>query len=444
MDFISNQQPQIDEMLSVLGLKSVEELWKDIPKHLWKNAPRIDDGLSEYEGRTLIESVSKENTYASFDNYLGAGAYEHYVPALVQAMTGKSEFLTSYTPYQAECSQGMLQAIFEFQTAVCALTGLDAANASLYDGASACAEALLMAVRLQPERREVVIGNAIHPHYLEVIYQYLAVHDVKIEAVPYGEEIEREAFQQALSNKTCAVLLQYPNFLGIIDPIKDLFAESKSRGALNIVCANPLAYGLYASASELGADIAVGDMQPFGLGLNFGGPYAGYIACRQDYVRCLPGRVAGMTTDHQGNQGFVLTLQAREQHIRREKATSNICTNQALASLASLVTLLWYGKGGIKKLALTNYQRAAYLKKHLALLPGVKKISQQPCLNEFIVEFSAPIERVLSIFRQNRIEPGVPLARYDPGRANQLLIAVTETKSKTQLDHYLKIASLIS
>lgn len=442
MDFVSNQTPQIEEMLAAIGIQNAEELWADIPKALWKKAPLEDDGMSEYEGLRLIEGIAAKNSFQYADNYLGAGAYEHHVPALVQAITSQPAFLTSYTPYQAEVSQGLLQAIFEFQTCICALTEMDVSNASLYDGASACAEALLMAVRLLGEREEILVGESLHPHYLAVIKQYLSGHGKKVRMVPCLKEgnVDAEAFHQLLSSKTAAVLLQYPNFFGVIDPIKPLFEASKHTGAINILCANPLAYGLYATAHALGADIAVGDVQPFGLALQFGGPYAGYISCRKELVRQLPGRIVGMTKDTHGNKGFVLTLQAREQHIRREKATSNICTNQALAVLASLITMLWYGKKGIGQLALANYQRASYLKEHLEALPKVKKICSQPIFNEFVIELLEPIEKVQEVFRYHKIEPGLDLGRYFKDRQNHLLIAVTETKNKQQLDRYLQIA----
>lgn len=442
MDFVSNQQPQIKEMLAAIGIEHIEGLWEDIPHSLWKPAVQEDDGMSEYEGLRLIEGIAKENSFMDFDNYIGAGAYEHHVPALVQAVTSRSEFLTSYTPYQAEASQGMLQAIFEFQTCICALTEMDVSNASLYDGASACAEALLMAMRLQGERDEILIGGTLHPHYLKVIEQYLSSHGRTLKIVPSLKEgnLDADAFHEQLCGKTAAVLLQYPNFFGVIDPIKPLFEAASKAGALNILCANPLVYGLYSTAHALGADIAVGDVQPFGLGLQFGGPYAGYIACRKELMRQLPGRIVGMAKDLKGSRGFVLTLQAREQHIRREKATSNICTNQALAALASLVTMLWYGRKGICRLALTNFQRAAYLKEKLELLPKIKKICSQPVFNEFAVELSVPLEDVQQAFRQKKIEPGLNLGSFFKDRQNQLLITVTETKNKTQLDRYIEAA----
>ncbi len=441
MDFISNQQPQIEEMLKIIGIDSIDRLFESIPKKLKRPPISYDDGLSEYEGLTLMEHIAANNQYPSFDNYLGAGAYEHYVPAIVSAICSKSEFLTSYTPYQAEASQGMLQIIFEFQSAICALTGMDAANASVYDGASACAEAILMAVRYQKGRKKILIAEALHPHYRGVIDQYLRHQDVQIIQIPFKENFQLDLFHldQCLDDQTGCLLIQSPNFFGALEEAKVICEKVKKSGALAIVCANPLAYGLFSSAKEMGADIAVGDCQPFGIPLQFGGPYVGYMACRQELIRQLPGRIVGETVDAKGRRGFTLTLQAREQHIRREKATSNICTNQALAALASLIAILWYGKEGIPALALTNYQRAAYLRKNLDTIEGIK-CGDAPILNEFVVEFNTPIEEIQKRFRKEKIEPGLAINRYFPSLNRHLLVAVTEVKNQEKLDKYLLVA----
>lgn len=443
MDFVSNQEKQIKEMLEAIGIASIDELFRDIPEKLRLAKPLMDDGISEYEGLKLMEGLAAKNSFPQRENYLGGGAYEHHVPALTAAVCGKSEFLTSYTPYQPEASQGMLQIIFEFQSAICALTGMDVSNASLYDGASACAEALLMALRYQKGRHKILIAGSLNPLYRAVADQYLSSQDVHIETIPFLPDgrLDDSSMRQSIDSSTAVILVQYPNFFGVIDNLKDASALAKDTGALTIVCANPLVYGLYANAAEIGADIAVGDTQPFGLPLQFGGPYAGYMACRQDLVRQMPGRIVGETKDSQGRRGFVLTLQAREQHIRREKATSNICTNQALAALASLVAILWYGKEGIPKLALTNYQRAMYLKDRLAVMPNIKIQSDGPIFNEFAVNFNRPVEEVLQHFRKSGIEPGLDLGRYFPELKGNILVAVTETKSKQQLDRYCDVAS---
>lgn len=445
MDFISNQEHQIQEMMKVLGIATVEELFVSVPKALMVARPSEDDGLSEFEGMRLMESLAAKNSFVQRDNYLGAGAYEHHVPALVGAICSKSEFLTAYTPYQPEASQGMLQAIFEFQSAICALTGMDAANASVYDAASACAEALLMSLRHHKERNRILVASSVHPHYRAVIEQYLCSHATEIVLIPHLEDgtLDREAFESLLNDKTAAVLIQNPNFFGVVEDLKELFASSKKEGCVNVLCADPISYGLYESAATQGADVAVGDCQPFGIPLQFGGPYAGYMACKQEFLRQMPGRIVGETVDTEGKRGFVLTLQAREQHIRREKATSNICTNQALAALASLVAMLWYGKEGVRKLALTNYQRTAYLRDQLKAIPGITISSADTFFNEFVVRFEASLPAVLEAFRASDIEPGLELNRYYPDMPQQLLVAVTETKSRQQLDRFLNVARQI-
>ncbi|MCE2982237.1 MAG: aminomethyl-transferring glycine dehydrogenase subunit GcvPA [Parachlamydia sp.] len=444
MDFISNKAPQIMAMLAALNIRDISELFKAIPASLALPPPSVDDGLSEYEGMRWMEELAAKNTFPDFDNYLGAGAFEHHQPALTAAICAKSEFLTSYTPYQAEASQGMLQIIFEFQTAICRLTGLDAANASVYDGASACAEALLMAIRYQ-KKQKVLVAENIHPHYLGVIKQYLKNQPAEIELVSYlpGGRLNEEELESRLGSDVAAVLIQSPNFFGSLEEGKRVAKLAHEKGALLIQCADPLSYALFSSAAEQEADIAVGDCQPFGLHLGFGGPYAGYMACRKELIRQLPGRIVGETLDTEGRRGYVLTLQAREQHIRREKATSNICTNQALAALASLATLLWYGKKGLHKLACANYQRAAYLQKHLETIPDLQLWSSQPVFNEFVIDFKRPLDEVLPVFRKAGIEPGVSLSRFFPHLSTHVLTAVTETKNQSQLDRYIETAKRV-
>jgi glycine dehydrogenase subunit 1 len=443
MDFISNQEEQINEMLKAIGIADIDALFADIPPNLKLARPGEDDGLSEYEGMRLMEGLAAKNTFPEFVSYLGGGAYEHHVPAIVASICSKAQFLTSYTPYQAEASQGMLQAIFEFQSAICALTGLDVANASLYDGASACAEAILMTLRINKDRNQIVITQSLHPHYRSVIEQFVGCHGTQIDFIPYNPEdgrLDKKAMLKLINDKTAAVLVQSPNFFGVIEDVAAVSAEAKKAGALCILNANPLSYALYTSAAEQGVDIAVGDVQPLGLPLQFGGPYAGYMACREALVRQVPGRIVGATIDKEGRNGFVLTLQAREQHIRREKATSNICTNQALAALASLVAIWWYGKEGMRKLAMTNYQRTAYLRNSLKAVPHCKLFGDAPFFNEFAINFGKPVEEVFQKFRQQGIEPGIDLGRFYPELNGYILVAVTETKSKAELNRFVYTA----
>lgn len=445
MDFISNSDIQNQQMLASLGIESVEELFGAIPRHLLRPRPVGNDSLSELETLRHMERLAQSNHFPSYTSYLGAGAYEHHVPAIVSAICSKSEFLTAYTPYQPEISQGMLQAIFEYQSAICALTGMDVANASVYDGAAACAEAILMAMRHRPDRRRIVVAASVHPHYRKVIEQYIGSLQALVQFVPFGADgrLDLDRLEGAVDEQTVAVLVQSPNFLGVMEPSREVFAIAARNGALSILCANPLSYGLFASAGELGADIAVGDSQPFGLPLQFGGPYVGYMATRQSLMRQLPGRIVGETEDTQGRRGFVLTLQAREQHIRREKATSNICTNQALAALASLVAILWYGPHGVRSLALTCYQRANYLRQKLGEVEGVSLLCQGPIFHEFVIGFQQPLRKVLSHFRRAYIQPGISLEDDYPKLKNGLLVAVTETKTIDQLNEYVDVVRRI-
>lgn len=432
MDFVSNKEAQIKEMLKALGKAELLDLYEAVPKSLILPPPSHDDGLSEMEGLNLMESLAQKNSFPSYKSYLGAGAYDHYVPALVGAVISKSEFLTAYTPYQAEASQGMLEAIFEYQSAVAALTGMEVANASVWDAASATAEAALMAIRIQKGRDTLFVADTLNPRYLAVLKTYLASTGVKVAMIPFVDsgQINLEVLSQVLNDKSIGVLIQSPNVLGVIEPSSEISRLAHEKGALVIQNGNPLAYALFAPPGETGVDIAVGDTQPFGIPLQFGGPYAGYMATRLPFVRQLPGRLVGETVDNQGRKGYTLTLQAREQHIRREKALSNICTNQALMALSSLVAILWYGKEGVKELALTNYQRAAYLKNHLPdTLSG-------PVFNEFAVRFKRPLDEVKAHFRRHGIEPGWECPLF----SDCLIVAVTEKKTKADLDRYLEVA----
>ncbi len=445
MDFISNSQIQVEEMLKAIGISQIDELFQSIPHDLFLKPQQDDDGLSEWEGKKLIERIAQKNSFQNYTSYLGGGAYEHHIPAMTSSICSRGEFLTSYTPYQAESSQGMLQAIFEFQSAICALTKMDVANASVYDGASACAEACLMALRIKENRTRLLIANSLHPSYRQVVEQYISSHHATIELIPSNNDgkVDQDFLKQQMDSEVAAILIQSPNFFGLIENIEEISTLAKKHHSLVIVCANPLAYGLYEPAGMLGADIAVGDCQPFGIPLQFGGPYAGYMACKQEYVRQLPGRIVGQTLDRRGHKGFVLTLQAREQHIRREKATSNICTNQSLCALAALITLLWYGKQGIYQLALTNFQRASYLQHHLAKIPNISLWGGSPIFNEFIIQFTHPLDKVLTAFRAKSIEPGIVIERFYPTLKNALLVNVTETKSIEDLNHYIEVAKAL-
>lgn len=435
MDFVSNQVDQQEEMLRKIGVSSINDLFSSIPESLFRAAPKDDDGLSEQETVAEVAALAGENTYPQYDSYLGAGAYSHYIPAVVGAITSRSEFLTSYTPYQPEVSQGLLQAIFEYQSVLAVLTGMNVSNAGVYDGASACAEAVMMAIRAKKDKRKIVISEGLHPAYLQVVMQYTRGICGQVVIAPLKEG--KTYLDTSLEDAAC-FLVQSPNFFGVLEESKNLARRARESDCLYIACGNPISYGLFPSPGEFGADIAVGDCQPLGMPLQFGGPYAGYMAAKTELVRQLPGRIVGQTVDLSGKRGFVLTLQAREQHIRREKATSNICTNQALASLAFLVTTLWYGPKGLKKLALTNYQRAHYLGSRLAKLPGFSVM--EPYFNEFTLKLPCSAEKAIERFREREILPGVPLQRFFPEMNHHLLVSVTELKTLAQLDRFIEVA----
>lgn len=445
MDFIGNSDLQLKEMLHCMGLDDPLALFSAIPENLLCPEILEDDGLSEFDGKKQLMQLAQQNTFPHFDSYLGAGAYEHHIPQIVPFITSKSGFLTAYTPYQAEASQGSLQTIYEFQTAICRLTGLEVANASVYDSASATAEAVLMAKRVHKNRSKILVAGNIHPHYRSVLEQNLHALDVDLVTLTLdnGGRIDSKIFDNHIDDTVICSVMQYPDFFGQLQDLKSFSDKVHAVQGISIIIANPLVYGLFHSAKELGADIAVGDCQPFGIPLQFGGPYVGYLAARRELMRQMPGRIVGKTEDRHGKMGFALTLQAREQHIRREKATSNICSNQALCALASLVAILWYGKKGIKELALANYQRANYLKQELEALPKVFSFSSQPIFNEFTVHIDYPMQNLQQHFRRHGIEPGLDLGRYYPHLKNHLLVAVTETKSIDQLNRYIAVAKEI-
>lgn len=439
MDYISNTDKEREEMAKAIGIQSIEDLFEDIPKKLLLKERGLDDGLSELEAKVWMQKLADKNSYPSFDSYLGAGSYDHFIPSFVRAICQKSEFLTSYTPYQAEASQGMLQALFEFQSSITALTGLDAANASVYDGATAAGESALMALRVKKPRDTLIVFESIHPLVQAVICQYVLSQGFKIKTIPCDNmgKCDLETFRKEINETIAGVIIQSPNFFGRLEDAKGIFEEAKRFESLAIHLSNPIAYGLFSSAKEVGADIAAGEMQPLGIPPQFGGPYAGYMACTQDLIRQMPARIVGETVDSEGKRGFILTLQAREQHIRREKATSNICTSQSLSALASLLTLLWYGKEGLKRLAETNFKKANYLKNQLSHISGLTLPTEGVYFNEFPVLFPIEDKKVFEHFKAEKIIPGASISSLYKGTKKGWLVNVTEKKNLTHLENYL-------
>jgi len=432
MRYFPHTESDIQEMLQKIGVQSLDQLFSTIPSNLRLDRPlAVEPALDERALMDHLEELaSKQPKGAPF---LGAGAYPHHVPPSVDQLLMRGELYTAYTPYQPEIAQGTLQITFEFQTFVTLLTGLEVANASMYDGASAAAEAALMAVRISREKKtKVVVSRALHPEYLDVIRTYLQ-EGYEVVEVGFGPDgrTDLAALEAAVDENTAGVLIGYPNFFGVVEDLAAAAKIASDKGAIAISCtAEALSFGLLQAPGALGLDIAVGEMQSFGNGLNFGGPGLGFFATREKYLRLFPGRVAGATVDRNGDRGFVLTLSTREQHIRREKATSNICTNHGLNATAATIHLSMLGKHGLRALALLNYRRARYAREQLAA-HGVAPLFTGPVFNEFAVRAPADAqERIV----EAGLSGGLPLRRYFPELEDGLLLCVTELHDKSRID----------
>ncbi|HKT12994.1 MAG TPA: aminomethyl-transferring glycine dehydrogenase subunit GcvPA [Terriglobia bacterium] len=439
MRYLPNSPRDREEMLRALGHSSIEDLFSQIPEQIrFKGRLDLPGPLSEQEVLELFQQASIQST-REFASLLGAGAYSHFRPAAVDALLSRGEFFTAYTPYQAELAQGTLQAMFEFQTLIAQLTGMEVANASLYDGSTAATEAVLMALRLT-RRNRVVVARTLHPEYREVMATYVRHLGTEIVEVPYSPSgrLDLAALESELSAETAAVVIQSPNFLGVIERFSEISEIIHRSGALLIVTVTePLSLAVVNPPAE--ADIVCGEAQSFGVPVAFGGPYVGFLASRDKFVRQMPGRLVGQTVDAEGRRGFVLTLATREQHIRREKATSNICTNQSLCALAATIYLCLLGKRGLKALAEHNLARAHYAAGQLAAVPGVSIPFGAPYFNEFVVKAPGNAEALLDEMRQVEILGGVNLGRFYPELADHLLVCVTETVSKAVLDRMARI-----
>jgi glycine dehydrogenase subunit 1 len=419
-------------MLAVIGAPSLDGLFAHIPESL-----RLNRGLDLPAGKTEADTVREMERIMGGGrpprlSFAGAGAYEHYLPAAAREIVGRGEFLTAYTPYQAEASQGSLQAFFEYQTLICQLTGLDVANASLYEAGSALAEAVIMAHRVTGKPR-VLLAPGINPLYLGVVETYTRFLGLTLERMPEKDGVT-DAETLSSGTDVCAVVVQHPNFYGALEPVDRIAGMARNAGALTVGHVNPVSLGLLKPPGEWGADIAVGDIQPLAAPLSFGGPYAGFMACRRDLVRRMPGRIVGMTMDAQGRRGFVLTLQTREQHIRREKATSNICSNQALVALQFTAVVAMLGASGLVRMAGTCARLAHAAARELTAVPGVNLVYGSPFFHEFVVRLPRPAAKVCAEMTVRAgIVPGVPLSRLVAGRENDLLVCVTETKNRSDV-----------
>jgi glycine dehydrogenase subunit 1 len=427
------------EMLKTIGVQSIDELFSDIPESVRFNRDyNIKKAKSESELMKELAALAEKNLHMKkYPSFLGAGVYDHYIPAIVDHVISRSEFYTAYTPYQPEISQGELQAIFEFQTMICELTGMDVANSSMYDGGTALAEAALLSAG-HTKKKKVLLSKAVHPEYRDVVKTYAKGPGLEVVEIPFKNGVtDLEALQAEMDDEVACVIVQYPNFLGQIEPLKEIEPIAHTGKSMFVVASNPLALGILTPPGTFGADIVVGDVQPFGIPAQFGGPHCGYFAVKSALMRKIPGRLVGQTTDEEGRRGFVLTLQAREQHIRRDKATSNICSNQALNALAASVAMTALGKKGVKEMAIMNIQKAQYAK-NAFVEHGFDVPFTGPFFNEFVVKLNKSVNEVNKQLLEKGIIGGYDLGRDYPELENHMLIAVTELRSKEEIDTFVK------
>jgi len=426
-------------MLQAIGVASIDDLFMSIPPALrLKKKLDLPLHLTEMELKDEFQRLSTQNlSSGKLDIYLGAGVYDHYSPSVIRHLLNRSEFYTSYTPYQPEMTQGVLQAIFEYQSCICGLTGMDVSNASLYEGGHAMAEACLMA-KAKTGRNRIVLSAGTHPEYVQVLKTYTFNLETEVVLAPLAADgkTDLKALQALVDEKTAAVVVSNPNFFGVLEDGQAFADAAHAKGALCIAVVEPVSLALVKSPGEFGADIACGEGQSLGISPSFGGPYLGFLAAKMALVRQMPGRICGQTTDNRGQRGFVLTLQTREQHIRREKANSNICTNQTLLAIAATIYLGAVGPQGLTEVATQGAQKAHYLAGELAKIKGVKLSYSGAWMNEFTVDLGKDSGPVLDALQAKGILGGVALSRFYPERKNEILVAVTEVKKKAQLDKY--------
>ena len=438
MRYLPHTDAEIQNMLDTIGVGSIDDLFCGVPQNCrLQRDLNLPAAKSEAEAMALLGKLAAQNACSDqWDTFLGGGAYNHFSPAVVDHLVSRSEFYTAYTPYQPEISQGTLQAIFEFQTMICQLTGMDVANASMYDGASACAEAVLLAVRTGRKRRRILLSGALNPQYRQTVATYCQYLDVELVQVSVAAgHTDLKALESMVDDKVAAVVVGYPNYFGQIEDLAAIAKLTAAVGARLIAAvAEPLALALFKSPGELGADVVVGEGQSFGIPLSYGGPGIGFFAVKNRDMRALPGRLVGETVDLDGKRGFVLTLATREQHIRREKATSNICSNQGMCTLMVGIYLALHGKQGLRKLAQVNYAKAAYAKARIAALTGFEIAFAGEHFNEFVVLSPEPVAALKTRLEQEQILAGIALGRDFPELPNGLLVCVTEQNSREQID----------
>lgn len=445
MHYIPNTDENRKEMLKAIGVQDFEEILSPIPKEArFEGEIHLPEPLSEYEISRHLQELSDQNAHAGTHTcFLGGGAYDHFIPAAVGHIISRPEFYTSYTPYQAEVSQGNLQAIYEYQTMIAELTGMDAANASMYDGASALAEAALLSSNVT-RREEILISKTVHPFYRQVVATYCHRSGITLKTLEEKDGItDIEALSKRAGDQTAGVLIQHPNFFGVLEDVESIEKIIHEKGGLLTMSVDPISLGLLKPPGEYNADIATGEGQALGNPLNFGGPYLGIFAVKDKLIRKMPGRIAGLTHDSKGQRGFVLTLQTREQHIRREKATSSICTNQQLCALAATVYLSLMGKKGMPAVANLCLQKAHYLAGELQKLDSVSLYLDKPFFKEFAIRCPISPKRIIEEMEKEKIFAGVDLGRFDYSMEDGLLIAVTEKRTKAEMDRYVEVLSNI-
>jgi glycine dehydrogenase subunit 1 len=443
MDYVQFTSREREEMLKTVGAKSIVDLLRQVPDAIRLDSPlNLPSALDELSLRDHLAKLSGTNRSADQKTcFLGAGVYDHFIPTVVDFLAMKGEFLTAYTPYQAEASQGSLQAFFEFQTMICQLTGMEVANASLYEGATAMAEAAMMALNTTG-KREIIVSQGVHPHYREVLKTYLSdLPAIYREAPLKNGVMDTQELENELDTDTAAIICQSPNFLGNVERIGTIAKFAHANESLMIHVFNPLSLGLLKRPGEMDVDIAVAEGQPLGIPMQFGGPYLGLFATKRQYVRKMPGRLVGQTVDVEGKRAFCLTLQTREQHIRREKATSNVCTNQGLLALRASVYMAAMGPAGLRQAAQLCYNKATYLVDQLAAAGIQRKFPNQPYFNEVLVQLNHPVEEILKTASQQGILAGYAVGKDYPELADCLLIAVTEKRTKAEIDSLVGLLS---
>lgn len=439
MPFIPNTDDERKEMLAAIGVQNFEELISNIPEELrFKGKMDLPDPLSEMEITSFFNKLVRENSGCNdYISFLGGGAYDHYIPAAIDHVISRSEFYTAYTPYQPEVSQGTLQATYEYQSMIAELTAMDVANASMYDGSSALAEAALMSLS-SPKRNKILVSKTVNPFYRQVIETYISGQDVVLEFIDHKDGITNiDDLKGKIDDQTAAVIIQHPNFFGCLEDMDEIGAIAHEKGALFITSNDPISLALLEPPGAYDADIATGEGQALGNSLNYGGPYLGVFAAKEKFLRKMPGRIVGQTVDTKNRTGYVLTFQAREQHIRREKATSNICTNQALNALAATVYLALMGRRGLEQVANISLNNSHYLADKISSLDGFDLRFQKPFFKEFVVRTPINPDKIIEQTISRNIQPGIDLSKFDYNLKDCLLIAVTEKRTKQEMDLFV-------